>query len=804
MTTKYRIIGGFVFMTLLLVALGSIGYSGLQRASEYFFQYDRVQQINVRLSDMSTHLYRSVYHMEMFFGSHDPQAMEQSSLALQDAEKEAQAALGLFDQPDRRQRMEQIMALLQEYDALIQQIKQDMVAYRTQYAEIVVPSMQALSAAMTKMANEAKMRLNHDLQHYLSTVWLMAGRLNTTFALYAEATSAETAKEAAEALANMRQTAEGMRQFMTSEAGQRDFKLFMEPFENLEQAFREQEALSGKALAGVARTSEYNKKILDTVSDFNNLVMDETQTLRAATADNAAGSQNQMLIVALAGVVLGVAFAVLIIVSLVRVLGRMSQFAEAVARGDFAYDPQIREKGEIGTMVSALKGIPGIFQQISAKCNDLANNISCGRFRDRLEEAGFAGGFSSLARAINTVSDSYTSVLDNLPVSIMTMDTARKIVFLNVLAQKVAGGRNPVGEFCGDQLKSSACHNEQCFGNRCMQSRQALDGEVTAGVPGNETFLTVSTSPLQDLEGHVVGGIEIITDITQIRKQQALMLEVGRQASDISDRVAAASEQLAAQVEQISRGAEMQRERVESTASAMNEMNSTVLEVARNAATASGQSDQARENANSGAELVNKVVASINNVNQVAMKIQANMEELGRQAESIGGVMNVISDIADQTNLLALNAAIEAARAGEAGRGFAVVADEVRKLAEKTMNATREVGDNIEAIQNSARINIQEVTGAVQGISEATGLADASGSAIHDIASLVGQTTALVTSIATAAEEQSATSEEINQAIAEINQVVGETTEGMLQSSSAVQDLSRMAQELRRVMENLR
>ncbi|MDR2694865.1 MAG: methyl-accepting chemotaxis protein, partial [Deltaproteobacteria bacterium] len=174
------------------------------------------------------------------------------------------------------------------------------------------------------------------------------------------------------------------------------------------------------------------------------------------------------------------------------------------------------------------------------------------------------------------------------------------------------------------------------------------------------------------------------------------------------------------------------------------------------------------------------------------------------QAESIGGVMNVISDIADQTNLLALNAAIEAARAGEAGRGFAVVADEVRKLAEKTMSATQEVGANISAIQQSARTNIGEVSEAVKAVTEATDLANTSGQALEEIVSLASANSAVVTSIATAAEEQSATSEEINRAIEAVSLIVRDTADGMAQASAAVQELSRMAQELNTVMTELR
>ncbi len=145
------------------------------------------------------------------------------------------------------------------------------------------------------------------------------------------------------------------------------------------------------------------------------------------------------------------------------------------------------------------------------------------------------------------------------------------------------------------------------------------------------------------------------------------------------------------------------------TATAMEEMNATVLEVAHNASNAAESAARARENAQVGAEGVRQAVTSIDAIKDQILDLNESMGELGSQAEGIGQIMNVVTDIADQTNLLALNAAIEAARAGEAGRGFAVVADEVRKLAEKTMQATKEVGDAVSTIQSQARSNITAV-----------------------------------------------------------------------------------------------
>ena len=133
-------------------------------------------------------------------------------------------------------------------------------------------------------------------------------------------------------------------------------------------------------------------------------------------------------------------------------------------------------------------------------------------------------------------------------------------------------------------------------------------------------------------------------------------------------------------------------------------------------------------------------------------------------------------DIADQTNLLALNAAIEAARAGEAGRGFAVVADEVRKLAEKTMSSTTDVGNAIAAIQQSAGQSIQQVEKAVGNISEATEYSNKSGEALKEIVGMVDQTADEVLAIAAASEQQSATSEEINRSVADVNHIAASTT----------------------------
>jgi methyl-accepting chemotaxis protein len=282
------------------------------------------------------------------------------------------------------------------------------------------------------------------------------------------------------------------------------------------------------------------------------------------------------------------------------------------------------------------------------------------------------------------------------------------------------------------------------------------------------------------------------------------MLEAANKLEGVVEIVTSASEELSAQIEQSSRGSEEQSNRVGETATAMEEMNATVLEVAKSASLAAETADKAKHKAEEGAALVQQVVQGISQVQTQALGMKDDMTSLGQQAQGIGQIMNTISDIADQTNLLALNAAIEAARAGEAGRGFAVVADEVRKLAEKTMTATKEVGDAIHGIQSGTQKNIANVDNAVKKIDEATSLAGKSGEAIGEIVSLVDMSTDQVRSIATASEQQSSASEEINRSIADVNRISVETSDAMRQSAQAVGELANQAQILNTLIENMK
>ncbi len=288
------------------------------------------------------------------------------------------------------------------------------------------------------------------------------------------------------------------------------------------------------------------------------------------------------------------------------------------------------------------------------------------------------------------------------------------------------------------------------------------------------------------------------------RAKQDGMLQAATELEEIVSQIADLSNEVSDQINESRQGSDTQRERTGETATAMEEMNATVLEVASSASQTAAQTEASKEKAHNGVETMMEATESVQRLKEEATKLSTEMNQLDKEAEAIGNIMNVITDIADQTNLLALNAAIEAARAGEAGRGFAVVADEVRKLAEKTMAATLEVGDAIRSIQNLSRTSMDSMSQTAQVVDSTTELTANAGQALKSILNGIEAAAEQVRSIATAAEQQSATSEEINRSTTEINRIADNTYTAMERSNTAMNQLSNLTGQLNRLIEDLK
>ncbi len=298
-----------------------------------------------------------------------------------------------------------------------------------------------------------------------------------------------------------------------------------------------------------------------------------------------------------------------------------------------------------------------------------------------------------------------------------------------------------------------------------------------------------------DLIGEIVGSFN--------RMRENLRRVIG-QIMNSTAQLASATEQMSVVIERSGEGLKRQQHESDQVATAINEMSATAQEVARNTAQAAQAAQQADAETRNGKLVATEAISAIDALAGAVGEASGVIHKLESESGNIGVVLDVIRGIAEQTNLLALNAAIEAARAGEQGRGFAVVADEVRTLASRTQKSTQEIREMIERLQTGA-------DNAVQVMDQAGGMAksgqDQVEKAAESLASIAGAVATINdmnTQVASAAEEQSAVTEEIHRNVVAISQVSTETADGARQSATASRQLARLATELQELVSQFR
>ncbi len=297
-------------------------------------------------------------------------------------------------------------------------------------------------------------------------------------------------------------------------------------------------------------------------------------------------------------------------------------------------------------------------------------------------------------------------------------------------------------------------------------------------------------------------------ELAQLGKSYNAMLGTMRdlltRVNQTSEEVAAAATEVAASSEELLTGTDEQSQQVTQIGAAVEQMSASVVQVERQATEVSRDATAAGEVAQSGREIVQQTVSGMETIRDAVSQSSVAVQDLGKRGEEIGQIIAVINDIADQTNLLALNAAIEAARAGEHGRGFAVVADEVRKLADRTTAATQEIGESIQAIQAGTAEAVDRMESGTQRVRDGVDAAGQAGRSLDEIVNTAAGLGQKVGSIAEAAREQTTASEMVAQGIEQINAVSIQSREGSRQAAEAAASLSQRAETLRELVSRFR
>lgn len=476
------------------------------------------------------------------------------------------------------------------------------------------------------------------------------------------------------------------------------------------------------------------------------------------------------LIMALGGGVLAVRFGRSITVP----INKLVDYSQHIARGDFIPVP-IQQQDEIGQLA---KAFDGMVQELK-------------------EKLGVAQG-----------------IMTGLTVPFAVCDAKGILTYINQPMLDCWGRLGKpsiyVGKSAGNFFYNDSSHETAL--EKCISAQAPIVDMNLSPVnfADEQKHLLINVAPLRDLDNRIIGAFALHSDLTEEMTQKARItamhervVESAAEGREISVQQSEAFKSLLHQLDTTFTMASSQGTASQQVAVNVQNMAHAMHEMASKAQQGMKNTELARNEAAEGADVVQQTIACIEQVSTQSKLLEKGIRELDGFAAGINHVLDLIKDVADQTNLLALNAAIEAARAGEAGRGFAVVADEVRKLAEKTMHATGDVTDAVQSIQNGVR-ECTTATGITVSLTQqSTELAQQSGEKLVSILGMTKRTAEDVSDIATATQEQCAVSEDILQAMENISSSSDLTSSNMRASGDYVSELSRLSADLKQIIDNM-
>jgi methyl-accepting chemotaxis protein len=503
--------------------------------------------------------------------------------------------------------------------------------------------------------------------------------------------------------------------------------------------------------------SENQRTALKNIIQFK---ADYAKSLSLSNEEQASASARNLIILAIIGFAISIGLGLFISNNIKRPVAKVLEMAKELLKGHVKARANIQSNDELGEMGKVLDEFAVALEGFA----DCMNLIADGDVSQQLD---VRDKDDVLAPALNHIAETLRSLLAET--KLLTTGAIEGQLSVRGNADKFKGGYKEIVTGINATLDAVITPIKEGVEILEIISQGDLTVRVTSDYQGDHKLIKESINKVAD--------------------------SLSTAMSDVSDAVqaaASASGQISSSTEEMAAGASEQTQQATEVAGAVEEMTKTILENTRNASYAAESAKEAGNKAIEGGKVVSETIEGMNRIAEVVKKSALTVHELGKSSDQIGQIVQVIDDIADQTNLLALNAAIEAARAGEQGRGFAVVADEVRKLAERTTKATKEIAAMIKQIQ-------KDTTGAVASMEEGTKevefgkeKADLAGESLNEIINETNKVVDIVTQVAAASEEQSSAVEEISKSVEAISAVTQQSASGTQQIARAAEDLNRL------------
>ncbi|MCX6151074.1 MAG: methyl-accepting chemotaxis protein [Ignavibacteriales bacterium] len=525
------------------------------------------------------------------------------------------------------------------------------------------------------------------------------------------------------------------------------------------------------AIISVTSGSEVGSLLKKKFEGINSVLNKKSDVLSKNVDSNINLSTTFIIIGMILGTIVFLISAFKIAPALSGPINRMKEVIGEFAKGNFDKAIDVNSNDEFGELANALR----ILQSAQKEKIDAAFNIS----RGNLVKLNSNSSEDKLAEALNTVVSTLTSLEDELTKLTKSAVTGQLSI------------RGDVGKFEGSYKEIISGVNE------------TLDAVITPVKDGSEVLTILANGNLTArVNGNYQGDHQIITN--SINTVAESLNKALTEVSEAIGATASAATQISSSAEEMAAGSSEQSSQTTDIASAVEEMSKTILETTKNTSIAAETAKNAGKKAKEGGDVVKATIIGMDKISGVVSKSAETVYALGKNSDKIGEIVQVIDDIADQTNLLALNAAIEAARAGEQGRGFAVVADEVRKLAERTTKATKEIAGMIKTIQKDTGEAVQSIQEGTKEVEEGKKLVNRAGEVLKEIIAESNKVSDIVAQVAAASEEQSSGVEQISKNIEGINSITQETASGIQQIAKSAEDLNGQTSNLQALIEKFK